>query len=348
MQPLPIDISQATREASHWKAMNRSQLLIEFALDGHIRWANQGFLDTVGYSLEALVGQHHRILCDPDYVRSSAYAAFWHRLGSGRNDIGEYRRIAADGSPVWLQASYTPLLDARGAATGVLKVASDVTARHVADAEANARCAAIDRSQAVIEFDMDRHILAANDTFLALFRYRRDAVIGGSHRMFCDADHIDSAEYAALWARLRAGEFAAGRFHRLASDGTSRWVQAIYTPILDAGGKPYKVVKFASDITAQVRMEEQIGDRLDESQRFRRDAEDRRSEMESVLDRLGDVVDVIAGIAAQTNLLALNATIEAARAGDAGRGFSVVASEVKTLAARTRDATRTARAMLGT
>ncbi|WP_082474583.1 methyl-accepting chemotaxis protein [Sphingomonas sp. Leaf343] len=334
------------REASHWQAMDRSQLLIEFGLDGHIRWANQRFLDAVGYRLDALVDRHHSILCDASYVKSPAYAEFWRRLGSGQTETGEFRRLTADGSAVWLQASYTPLLDSRGTATGVLTVASDVTARHVADTEANARRTAIDRSQAVVEFDMERRIIAANDIFLALFRYGRSAVIGGSHRMFCDPDHIESVEYAALWEQLRRGEFAAGRFRRIAADGTPRWVQAIYTPILDAAGKPYKVVKFATDITAQVELEEQIGSRLDESLRFRRSAEDRRGEMESILSRLGEVVDVIAAIAAQTNLLALNATIEAARAGEAGRGFSVVASEVKKLAERTRDATRSARAML--
>ncbi|MDP1026550.1 methyl-accepting chemotaxis protein [Sphingomonas sp. KR1UV-12] len=218
--------------------------------------------------------------------------------------------------------------------------------RRVAEEESAARHAAIDRSQAVIEFDMDRRVVAANDAFLALFGYRRDALIGQPHAIFCTGEEAASNHYAAFWRRLCRGEHAAGRFQRRAADGTTRWLQATYTPILDASGTPFKVVKFATDITQQVLLEAVLADRLVESQKLRAEADARRARADEVLDQLGMIVDTISAIAAQTNLLALNATIEAARAGDAGRGFSVVASEVKKLAENTRKATQTAQAML--
>ena len=182
---------------------------------------------------------------------------------------------------------------------------------------------AVCRSQAVIEFALDGTVLWANAVFLDAMGYRLDEVVGRHHRMFCDADHADSAEYAAFWAKLGAGEFDAGEYRRLDRDGRPVWLQATYNPVLDAEGSPERVLKIATDVTA-LRM--------------------LRSELETTVTQLGEIVETIRGIAGQTNLLALNATIEAARAGEAGRGFAVVADEVKKLAQDTRRATERAAA----
>nr|WP_275402090.1 methyl-accepting chemotaxis protein [Sphingomonas aracearum] len=214
------------------------------------------------------------------------------------------------------------------------------------DAENGSRNRAVDRSQAVAEFDLNGTILEVNENFQATFGYDRHELVGQSHRVLCDAEHARSPDYAAFWQRLGRGEFDAGRYRRVGRNGREIWIQATYNPILDPEGKPRKIVKIASDVTRQVRLEQEAQQRLEESERLHDILERRKLALQETVGELDTIVGTIAGIAAQTNLLALNATIEAARAGDAGRGFAVVAGEVKKLAADTRAATDRATAMI--
>ena len=215
------------------------------------------------------------------------------------------------------------------------------------DADIVGRMTAIDRSQAIIEFDLSGRVLAANANFCRLFGYREADIVGKHHRIFCQPAYAASDDYRAFWAKLARGEYDAGRYCRLGQADREIWIQATYNPIFDADGKPQKVVKFASDVTAQVALEQEVRTRLVEVERLRTEADFRRGELEEAMAGVAAIVDTIGQIAHQTNLLALNATIEAARAGDAGRGFAVVANEVKKLAGDTRDATKRARHLIG-
>ncbi|WP_255206415.1 PAS domain-containing methyl-accepting chemotaxis protein [Janthinobacterium sp. BJB401] len=238
--------------------MNRVQAVIEFELDGTILHANENFLRVVGYTLAEVQGKHHAIFCDPEYVKTDEYSNFWAKLGRGEFDQGEYKRRARDGREVWINASYNPILDADGKPYKVIKFATDITALKKRNVEYEGKVSAIGKAQAVIEFDMQGNVLEANENFLAVMDYDLSDIQGEHHRMFCEPEYASSAEYKKFWQKLNRGEFDAGRYKRLGNHGKVVWIQATYNPILDLNGKPYKVVKFAIDISDQVNLENSI------------------------------------------------------------------------------------------
>jgi len=235
-----------------YQALDRVQAIIEFDLDGTVVSANENFLRIFGYELDEVLGKHHRMFCEPEYVESSAYTEFWNNLASGENHAAEFKRLAKGGRKIWLQASYNPVLDADGNPIRVVKFATDVTATKLQTAEFEGKICAINRAQAVIEFELDGTIITANDNFLDIFGYTLDEVTGKHHRMFCDPGYAESADYREFWQRLGRGEYDADEFKRISKDGAEIWLQASYNPIFDADGRPLKVVKFASDITQEV------------------------------------------------------------------------------------------------
>ncbi|GJI87342.1 methyl-accepting chemotaxis protein [Duganella hordei] len=236
-------------------ALNRVQALIEFGLDGTILHANDNFLATVGYTLEEVQGKHHSIFCDPEYVKTAEYKDLWARLGRGEFDRGDYKRFAKGGREVWINASYNPIIDADGKAYKVIKFATVITDSKLKSSEYEGKVDAISKAQAVIEFDMGGHVLNANDNFLNVMGYTLEDIKGEHHRMFCEPEYINSSEYKRFWQKLNRGEFDSGRYKRIGNNGKTIWIQATYNPILDLNGKPYKIVKFATDITAQVNLE---------------------------------------------------------------------------------------------
>ena len=244
-----------SEERSKIAAIERSQAVIEFALDGAILRANDNFLATVGYSAAEIAGQNHRLFMDAEALASPDYAAFWQKLGRGEFQSGEFRRIGKGGREVWLQASYNPVLDRHGKPVKVIKFATDITAQKNRAADHAGQVAAISRSQAVIEFGLDGTILDANDNFLAVLGYRLDEVQGRHHRMFVEPDYAASGDYAAFWQKLRDGDFIAAEFRRIGKGGREVWIQASYNPVLGANGRPVKVVKFATDISERKRSE---------------------------------------------------------------------------------------------
>ncbi len=371
------EVTERVRERLDLKgqigAIDATQAVIQFDLDGRILHANRNFLDAVGYRIEEIRGQHHRIFMPPGTLGPD-YAAFWERLNRGEHLADAFLRHGKGGREIWLQASYNPILDEAGKPFKIVKYGIDITAQRLRDAEIRGQTDAICRSQAVIAFDLDGTILEANRNFLEAVGYQADEIVGQHHRMFVDPAYAAGPEYAAFWADLRRGSFRSGVFQRVGRNGREVWLQASYNPILDAAGRPYKVMKFAADITAatQARLHATDATRLtlgsvqavaaaaEELSASVTEISGNMARSKQAVDGISDraraadaftrqlreaaramdgVVQTITKVAGQTNLLALNATIEAARAGAAGKGFAVVATEVKALASQTTAAT---------
>jgi methyl-accepting chemotaxis protein len=232
-------------------AISRSQAVIEFGLDGTILTANDNFLSTLGYTLAEIQGKHHSMFVEPGERDSAAYRDFWAKLKGGQYHSGEYKRVGNGHKGVWIQASYNPILNAQGKPIKVIKFATDITARKIESLDNAGQISAIGRSQAVIAFDVDGNIITANDNFLGAMGYTLGEVQGKHHSMFVEPSERASAAYQDFWARLKHGEFQAAEFKRIGKNGREVWILATYNPITDEKGIPFKVVKYATDVTAQ-------------------------------------------------------------------------------------------------
>ena len=363
---------RSMEDAGAIAAISRAQAVIEFNMDGTIVAANENFLRAMGYTLGEIRGKQHSMFVVPEDRGSAAYREFWAKLNRGEFQAAEYKRLGKGDREIWILATYNPILDETGKPFKVVKFATDVTEQKLKAADNDGQIAAIRKSQAVIEFNMDGTIRTANQNFLDAMGYTLSEVQGKHHSMFVEPAERNAPAYREFWEKLNRGLYQAAEYRRIAKGGRDIWIQASYNPILDLNGKPFKVVKYATDVTVQAVMRRkaenardlieqvaagseemsasirEISETMSKSKvnaaeaTGRIDAADQQSQkLNEAAQAMGGIVELIGNITGQINLLALNATIESARAGEAGRGFAVVASEVKNLANQAKHATDT-------
>jgi methyl-accepting chemotaxis protein len=246
-----LDRERFADYAGQVAAIRKSQAVIEFAMDGTILDANENFLHALGYTLDEIKGRNHSMFVDEAYRQSPDYKEFWAKLNRGEYQAAEYKRIGKGGKQVWIQASYNPILDPGGKAMKVVKYATDTTQQKLTNADYTGQIAAIRKSQAVIAFDMNGTVLDANHHFLNALGYTLEEIKGRHHSMFVDEAYRQSPEYKEFWAKLNRGEYQSEEYKRIGKGGREVWIQASYNPILDLNGNPFKVVKYAIDVTAQ-------------------------------------------------------------------------------------------------
>lgn len=250
------------------EAIEKFQAVVEFMPDGTIVRANQNFLDATGYRLDEIQGKHHGMFVDEAYKHSLEYRHFWDKLARGEADAGQYRRFGKNGKEVWLQASYNPILDSSGKPIKVVKYATDITAEKIKQADAESKLDSISKNQAAIEFKLDGTIVDANQNFLNAVGYRLEEIQGKHHSMFVDEATRQSPEYRQFWEKLARGEAQSGQYRRFGKNGKEVWLQASYNPIFDLSGKPTKVVKYASDITAAKMQQADAESQLDSISKY--------------------------------------------------------------------------------
>ena len=238
--------------------LDSSAIISKTDKHGKITYVNEKFTEVSGYSLEEVIGKDHNIVnsgIHPKEFWTDMYHTvvkekkIWNAICTNRTK---------DGYLYYVDTFIKCNFDKNGNPQGFMSIRQDVTELKRKEVEISNRMNAINRSNAVIEFDLEGNIKFANDLFLATMDYTNEEIIGKHHRIFIQDDLKNSDEYLDFWKMLRKGEFFRGEITRKKKDGSLIYLQATYNPIIGPEGKPYRVMKIATDITETFNQQKEI------------------------------------------------------------------------------------------
>ncbi len=230
---------------------------------GKITYVNKKFTEVSGYTLDEVIGKDHNIVNSgkhPSEMWSTMYndvikeKKVWNRIVTNKAKNGRLYYV-----DTYVKAQFDP---ENNKLKGFTSIRQDVTDLKRKETEIRNRMNAINKSNAVIEFDLDGKIIFANDIFCEKMEYNESELVGRYHKIFVSEEFLfsnsRSKEYKEVWKKLKKGEFVSGEFERITKSGKKIWLQATYNPIIDDSGNVYKIMKISTDITERIEQSEEI------------------------------------------------------------------------------------------